>query len=463
MTQTVLSVMVDVDPAGVNALRTCIDNLRAVQEVSGNGVQAYDTLRDAVPMLHFMSITVFPDDQYDPLLVLEVNFDGAPADFWQSLSAAIGAELRSMLRLCKCPRDGSAALFKAVTGAGSTVPLDTFLASQAQPPIAQHQGHRGLARERIIQEGKLFAAIQLELTNNGAAYAALNPGGIHGQLRKVMRAKFTWLDKAAAPRIPLLENLRDYLNAGVWVVKLLIVLAVPGLLYALILQTLFPLALSEGRLPALVAVAAVALVVAAIVDLRWLEQRDPPHDQPRLDPARMLDMAKHEDHISQNHMISIVHVKPGILRYVLLHAGLTAAGLYLRLFARSGYLQSMRTIHFANWTLVSNDGRLMFNSNFDGSWASYLDDFIEKAHSGLTLVWTNGIGFPVTRFLFMEGAIRGQKFKNWARHSMVRSDFWFSAYKEYTVNQVERQVRIADGLRQQVLSEEEAKGWLLDL
>jgi hypothetical protein len=35
----------------------------------------------------------------------------------------------------------------------------------------------------------------------------------------------------------------------------------------------------------------------------------------------------------------------------------------------------------------------MFLSNFDNSWDSYLDDFIEKAHTGLTLAWGSGVGF----------------------------------------------------------------------
>jgi hypothetical protein len=58
----------------------------------------------------------------------------------------------------------------------------------------------------------------------------------------------------------------------------------------------------------------------------------------------------------------------------------------------------MRTIHFAHWAFVSNGSRLMFLSNFDHSWDSYLDDFIEKAHGGLTLAWGSGVGFPPTRF-----------------------------------------------------------------
>ena len=82
--------------------------------------------------------------------------------------------------------------------------------------------------------------------------------------------------------------------------------------------------------------------------------------------------------------------RPGVLRAVLLHAGLWGLGYLLRVMAIDGYLASMRTIHFAHWAIAGNGGRLIFFSNFDGSWESYLDDFIEKAHQGLTLAWTNG-------------------------------------------------------------------------
>ena len=56
------------------------------------------------------------------------------------------------------------------------------------------------------------------------------------------------------------------------------------------------------------------------------------------------------------------------------------------------------TIHFARWVLIDNNKHMMFFSNFDLSWESYLDDFIEKAHGGLTLAWGSGVGFPATRY-----------------------------------------------------------------
>jgi hypothetical protein len=80
-----------------------------------------------------------------------------------------------------------------------------------------------------------------------------------------------------------------------------------------------------------------------------------------------------------------------------------------------------------------------------------------------TLAWGGGVGFPATRFLVLDGASHGRQFKAWARHSMAVSRFWYSAYKTLTVDQIERNARLADGLRKPTLTKEEANAWALDL
>jgi hypothetical protein len=202
---------------------------------------------------------------------------------------------------------------------------------------------------------------------------------------------------------------------------------------------------------------------AIVLWLRVLERRDSSHDVPFVASALLRAMARREDRIVQNHMGSIVLVKPGILRMALIRMGHLGLGLLVRAVATDGYLGSMRTIHFAHWAFVNNGSRLMFFSNFDHSWESYLDDFIEKAHEGLTMAWGSGVGFPPTRFLVGDGASHGRQFKAWARHSMAVNRFWYSAYRSYTVDQIERNARIADGLRKPKLTEEEAAVWALDL
>jgi hypothetical protein len=73
------------------------------------------------------------------------------------------------------------------------------------------------------------------------------------------------------------------------------------------------------------------------------------------------------------------------------------------------------------------------------------------------------VGFPPTRFLIQDGASHGRKFKAWARHSMAISRFWYSAYPDLTVDQIERNNRIANGLRKPALDAKEAATWISEL
>ncbi len=480
MAQTILTAVADVQPASAARLRAQLDALAARQEAKPKpGDQAYDALRSAVPALHFMSITVASDDQYDPVLVIEANFDGPAAAFWPQLDAAIGPDLRALLRGCKRPRDARGALFDAVTLPGSSAPLAPLLQALTVLPAVQHQGNRGLSRARVIAEGKLFQAVQDQLDST----AALGPRPaelIHQQLRAALLPQFAWLANPAPVRIPRVERLADLARGLVFVALLLAFFALSAWLLGQLanplldrLEAVWP-GLHPLRLDAVVyqrplkwalltGLGALLIVPAVLLRLRQLERSDASNDAPRVDDAALREMARREDFITQNHMISIVHVKPGVLRMLLARLALRALGLLLRVTASNGYLVSMRTIHFAHWSLLDNGGRLMFHSNFDGSWESYLDDFIEKAHVGLTLAWTHGVGFPPTRFLTQGGATEGRKFKAWARHSMSQSGFWFSAYKQYSVNQIERHARLANGLRRATLNPQEASEWAIDL
>jgi hypothetical protein len=203
--------------------------------------------------------------------------------------------------------------------------------------------------------------------------------------------------------------------------------------------------------------------VGVLTWVRWLERHDASQDAPPIDEEVMRQMAQREDWIPQNHMGSVVLIKPGVLRKIIIRAGHLGLGLFLRVTATDGYLGSLRTVHFAHWAFANNTSRLMFLSNFDQSWESYLDDFIEKASGGLTLAWGCCVGFPATRFLIQDGARHGRKFKAQARHSMAIGRFWYSAYWDLTVDQIERNNRIANGLRQRSLNEKEAAAWINNL
>lgn len=532
MRQTTLSVVLEVQPESVDRLSGLIEHLRLEEETpSLEHLERFGRLETRLPLLHFMSLSVFSDAHYDPLFVIEANFDGRPGPFWAQLEAAIGPQLRTMVRCCKRPSNRDGPLFDAVAAPESRYPLAPYLEAKTIRPSAFQQGNRGLDRNRILQEGELFLATREALAPPQPCpaehYHQMTAQEIHKSLRQTLLPTFPWLNQRVPMRFPLSERMGDALRLLCFQFLVFFCVSLPGLLFAPILPIpwvyaalaltfllvgvslyqisrpltgLRPWVLSLSGTAAMALyipvasvigtalsipitgtnfahawepivvrvalglISAIMLVVPAIaLCVRWLEWNDSSQDAPAFDEALLREMAHREDRIVQNHMVSMVLVKPGVLRMALFRTAHLGMRLFLRVFATNGYLISMRTIHFAHWAFVNNYGRLMFLSNFDHSWESYLDDFIEQAHMGLTLAWGSCVGFPPTLFLLWGGATHGRKFKEWARHSRTVSRFWFSAYKQFTVDQIERNYRIADGLRRSALTPEKATKWARDL
>ena len=140
-----------------------------------------------------------------------------------------------------------------------------------------------------------------------------------------------------------------------------------------------------------------------------------------------------EDHKVQNQMTHVVPVKPGRFRRVTLNFVLTAIDLLARYKWNRGDLGGIPTIHFARWMLIDGGRRLMFFSNFDGSWENYLGDFIDRASAGLTGVWSNTVDFPPAHNLIQAGAQQAEPFKNWTRKYQIETQVWYSAYPNVSV------------------------------
>ncbi len=125
-----------------------------------------------------------------------------------------------------------------------------------------------------------------------------------------------------------------------------------------------------------------------------------------------------------------------------------------------GFLTRIRTIHFARWVLVDNNRRIFFASNYDGSHESYMDDFINKVAWGLNLVFSNGIGYPATRWLIKGGAEYEQKYKYTLRRHQLPSEVWYKAYPDMTAYDLSRNSRIRQGVEKRQCSDAEVREWL---
>jgi Dyp-type peroxidase family len=186
----------------------------------------------------------------------------------------------------------------------------------------------------------------------------------------------------------------------------------------------------------------------------WLSDRSP-------DPDELGGIFERENapNCVQNHMLSATMLKPGLLRKITMRLAFWVVGSVTAKNPKPGHLGDIGTIHFARWVNVPGTPILLFFSNYGGSWESYLEDFITKAHQGLTAVWSNTTGFPRTSNLFLDGATDGERFKRYARQSMSYTPFWYSAYPDLTTDNIRVNRMIRRGVAA-AMTQDEAVRWL---
>jgi hypothetical protein len=155
------------------------------------------------------------------------------------------------------------------------------------------------------------------------------------------------------------------------------------------------------------------VVVAGSYVAAHLERRDASQDAPPVDPKMLREMARREDWIPQNHMGSLVLIKPGILRMILIRAGHRGLG------SRAADRQARKR-------LSRLDAHDPFRALGDGQQQEPADVLLElrpdlgelsrrfhrEGTCGLTLAWCCGVGFPPTRFLVKDGASHGRSSRN---------------------------------------------------
>ena len=218
------------------------------------------------------------------------------------------------------------------------------------------------------------------------------------------------------------------------------------------------LSLTGGPAAALILVALV--VTAFVVLLRYHETRDIPDDEnPKLADVRKIAGFEDPPGFVQNHFMAVTPLKSGWFRKLTLALSLWGIKQMVLFYFRPGFVLNMGTIHYAKWFRIPGRDKLVFQANYDGSWDSYLEDFIMKAHQGQTAAWCNGVGFPRTKFLLNEGAQDGDRFKRWVRRQQVIAHFWYSRFPHLTTDQIRNNALIHDGLAR-ATTDSAARAWL---
>jgi cytochrome P450/deferrochelatase/peroxidase EfeB len=210
---------------------------------------------------------------------------------------------------------------------------------------------------------------------------------------------------------------------------------------------------------------AMALVVGAIAGvfvgiLRYHERNDAVDERPaRIDNMRKVAERENRPGYVMNHITAVTSLKPGRFRRLTLALSLLGIGKLVQHWFRPGFVLNMGTIHYARWFRLPGSDTLVFFSNYDGSWESYLEDFVTKAHKGQTAAWSNGKGFPRTSYLINGGADDGERFKRWVRRQQVPTGFWFSRFPDLTTDNIRNNALIHDGLMR-VSTDTAAEAWL---
>lgn len=415
MTQNIFTIITDVESTEVGALRSVLGEINA--DPVANAVLTFGSF----DVLHFASLTLVEKDDLAPTLIFEHNVDVSVDDWLRTLVNQAGAGIEALYTHCVGYPVG-----------GDPAGVQAYLLAHVVPPGAFHIGATGRSLARLRQEAGLRNAIEGFLESEDASGRLRDevPDAIRAAVQQFVRSDeaFSWTKKTP-PRQTRSEHRRHQIRLWANVVAAAVV--VPLLLPAL----------------------AVGVVV-----LRLKERTDPVQEGPA-DPAHVKEVSDTEDFFAQNHLASVITVKPGLLRAVTLPVVLRILNLLARMSYTKGELGGIPSIHFAHWSVFDRGRQLLFLSNFDGSWESYLADFIDKAATGLTAVWSNTVNFPRTRFLVRDGATDGPRFRQWARSNQFASQVWYSAYPGLTMPMIDNNTAIREGLFAR-LEGEEVHRWL---
>jgi len=328
--------------------------------------------------------------------------------------------------------EGLRALFSCCVDFNPQTDLVRWMREHEAPPIANYVNWHGRTVLRAREEANLHDAIENYLEANAPALADLAPHEIHRRLQQFVQSE------RSAGRLTLTTE--EPTPFGWWIMNLLHLVGMP---------LLFLLAL-----PLLVIVSPFYLW-----RLRRLEKTDPELCA-RVDQAYSDGLAEAEDRLVTNQFTAMGSLKPGLVRLLTTIGILWTVNWGARHLFTRGRLARIRTIHFARWVFLDDRKRMVFFSNYDGTVESYMDDFINKTGFGLNMVFSNGIGYPRTNWLALDGCQDEQKYKDFLRRHTLPSQVWYKAYPGLTAIDLERNSRIRQGLEAGSLNEDEARGWV---
>lgn len=440
-----------------------------------------------IRVIHFMSITAVPpgspaeppwpsaDASGPAYLIFEISSDAGSQETIEALAAAPDIRLGQILKTAGVEL-GSESLAAYLLRHLCVIGDDWGSQSLGQV----FTGSPGMSAWRIQQEEYLAARIGavIEIQSRTPEWRRSSPRGRLEQIRNMLWDESDWKWAFVPEPAPCLAGdphnkwndalkvTNPQLPKVAWQIgrKLLwppfVVLVLIGVIAFLLLRPWQDLLWAVVGTAFVLGAVLLALLIAAWVTylrFRRLEEADVSDDvTPAKDQVEQL--MRVENFCAQNHLASVSRLKTGFLRSLALRIAFVVVGTG-GFVSAPGFLGKNGVIHFARWMRLPGTGQLLFWSNFDGTWESYVADFIADAPTGVTAIWSNCVGFPKSRSLFGKGASDRDRLVRWARRQQHPTLFWYSAYPSVTAQRVRINAAIRQGLAS-AESDADAADWL---
>lgn len=308
----------------------------------------------------------------------------------------------------------------------------TWLREHTLAPAAYYVHTVGRTVGQVEDEARLFGTLQTVLDSGEVVTSGADPARLRSDLRAAVlrRSDFSWATGLPAGPGPV-RVVRDALHLYASIIGLLLVapfVLVPALVWLLLIRLHEVTDKQESGVP----------------DLSHVEE-----------------VRRYEDFGAQNPFTAVGEVKPGVVRGLTMRVALAGLGLFCRHAAARDNLAGVTSIHFARWVPIDDGHRLIFASSYDGSLESYMDDFISRLSWGINLVFSNGAGFPRTRWLVLGGARDEIRYKHYLRRHQVPTPAFYSAYPQSSAPNLDRFSSVRLGFRDR--DRRTAAAWLEQL
>jgi hypothetical protein len=461
--QDTLTVIAPIKPAQEPKLRQLLEEIQAA--IQGGSAASARVPLGLMPSVHFARWTILEEVKvhgergglHPASLLFSTEYDGTREEHLQEL---INDGSRGALIDIYSQCEG----FEA-EGGPDTVRLRRYLEAHTVKPSVYFVGAIGRSVERIRLEAKIAGEIR-DFADD-TRLAGVDPI-VAWRMVRDFATEHGYLGDNLAGKALVSRAQKRRQRAWLWIRVALI--AVPGLALVYISQVRFSVFIS------LLFVGLASIVFLAFL-LRLREDQNAAQleaeeaatstaESSVRDAQHAAKLERFEVSL-QNQMTTVTLLKPGRLRQWLQRLVLVVVRLRAKYKFSEGLLSGVPTIHFAHWHLLEGKTRLLFISNYDGSWASYLEDFILHASRALTAIWSHSVDFPRTRFLVFDGATDGPRFKAFARRHQVPPVVWYCAYPELSLSEINRNTRLVAGLCNRKLGQAEhralARDWLKEI